>query len=100
MRRSVYFAFFGRPSETRTKRRSNPAPHTGGGIHANLQQERLGTLGREMNALGQEHPAPREEARIESERMTQDLWERNRLQQERQVSMEDRNNVREGDDAS
>ena len=72
----------------------------GGGIHANLQQERLGTLGREMNALGQEHPAPREEARMEQERMTQNLWERNRLQQERQASVEDRNNVREGDDVS
>jgi hypothetical protein len=53
-----------------------------------------------MNALGQEPPAPREEARMEQERMAQDLWERNRLQRERQASVEDRNNIREGDNAS
>jgi hypothetical protein len=36
---------------------------------------------------------------MEQERIMQDLWERNRLQQERQASVEDRNNIREGDTA-
>lgn len=99
VRRSVYFAFFGRPGETSTKRRSNSAPHTGGGIHVDLQQEQLGTLGGERNASGQERPNLREEVMMEQERMTPELWERNRLPQERQASVEDRNDVREGDDA-
>jgi hypothetical protein len=99
VRRSVYFAFFGWPSETSTKRRSNSAPHPGGGMHVDLQQEQQGTLGGERNASGQGRPAPREEAMMEQERMTEDLGERNRLPQERQALVEDRNNVREGDGA-
>jgi hypothetical protein len=100
VRRSVYFAFFGRPSETRTKRRSNRAPHTGGGIHVDPQQDRLGVLGGERNASGQGRPAPQEEARIVQERMAQDLREQDTLQQERQASVGDHRNGREGDDAS
>ncbi|KAH6703055.1 hypothetical protein BKA61DRAFT_660971 [Leptodontidium sp. MPI-SDFR-AT-0119] len=99
VRRSVYFTFFGRPSDTTTKRRSNPAPHTGGGIHVDLQQERLGALGGGRSVSGQGRPTPQEEARMAQERMAQDLWERNRLH-ERQASVEAGNNVREGGDAS
>ncbi|KAH7379083.1 hypothetical protein BKA64DRAFT_243572 [Cadophora sp. MPI-SDFR-AT-0126] len=83
VRKSVYFAFFGRPSETTTKRRSNPAPHTGGGL--DLQQERLGALGGGRNVSGQGHPTPQEVAR---------------MAQERQASEEAGNNLREGGDAS
>lgn len=100
VRRSVYFAFFGQPSETSTRRRSNFTPQTGGGLHVDLQQEPLGTLAGERNVSEQERAVPREEPRMEQERTTQDLRERNRLQQERQAPVEDRNNVREGDDTS
>ncbi|KAH6675916.1 hypothetical protein B0J14DRAFT_587589, partial [Halenospora varia] len=125
VRRSVYFAFFGWPSETTSRSRpsppqdsdieetgssslfqesrSNPAPDTGAGLHGDLEQGRLGTLGGERHALDRERLAGFEQAtwvRVEQDNREQERLEPNSLESEGQASVDDDNHVQEDIDSS
>ncbi|KAG9241126.1 hypothetical protein BJ878DRAFT_558879 [Calycina marina] len=122
VRRSVYFAFFGRPSGTRTGARSHPSPprdpsfgevessplqqsrpkhasNTSGGVHGGPEHE---AAGQERSALEQERSTRLEHAAQdgeEQERMEIEVWKPNRQEQERQA-LDDANNAQDGNDSS
>ncbi len=122
VRRSVYFAFFGRPSGTRTGARSHPSPprdpsfgevessplqqsrpnhasNTSGGVHGGPEHE---AAGQGRSALEQERLTRLEHAAQdgeEQERMEIEVWKPNRQEQERQA-LDDANNAQDGNDSS
>jgi hypothetical protein len=95
VRRGVYCAFFGRPSETGTRRRSRPSPPQDpdvgeAGSSSPLQESRSNPA---SGTLGGERPAGFEQVtriRVGQERTEQELL---------QASVEDQNNVQEDVDS-
>jgi len=122
VRRSVYFAFFGRPTGTRSGARSHPSPtrdpsfgevessplqqsrpnhasNTSGGVHGGPEHE---AAGQGRSALEQERLTRLEHAAQdgeEPERMEIEVWKPNRQEQERQA-LDDANNAQDGNDSS
>jgi len=99
VRRSVYFAFFGRLAEISTHRRSNPAPPPNAGAERAASPSFCETQAPEVSREIDEERL--RQNRLEEERLHRQRSERDRLEQERQVSEVngDRNDAQGAEDS-